>query len=393
MIRAALAFILCVVLGAAALAVSPAQNLIMELPHSRAPAPAPSPGACPFGTAYADGCAGAVAGTPQNPTLLQRYRANRPPWNVAGVDYRVGQSGPMSDPSVPGNLPACATYIANATPGENWVIVNSVPCTLANLDFSLHGGSCLLTSSAITTSGTLTLTNSNFLNGANANCGAFVLIRDNINFVGTYNTMDQGYNPIPQAIFYKETNTGNVTLEYNVLLHASAWDLELGGPGTFTIMYNYARGLGLYANHADWFGLSGNSGGIVLNEAFNTVYSDPTGCCATAICYISPNIQGPDSGYCKNDVYITSISAQAGAAGLGTVSLPVRVEPNGLSGPFTISDIYMDLTGVTVGYGLGATTSVGYAPPAVTCTGNKNLIDGTPLTKVFGTGASWMVCS
>jgi hypothetical protein len=45
---------------------------------------------CPRGNSYADGCAGAPPGTPQYPDLLTTYGVNRPPWNVAGVDYYVG---------------------------------------------------------------------------------------------------------------------------------------------------------------------------------------------------------------------------------------------------------------------------------------------------------------
>src|ERR1700744_2260487 len=41
-------------------------------------------------TAGADGCVEAPAGTPQHPKLLDIYQGNRPPWNVAGVDYHVG---------------------------------------------------------------------------------------------------------------------------------------------------------------------------------------------------------------------------------------------------------------------------------------------------------------
>jgi hypothetical protein len=57
--------------------------------------PPPSDGAspnCPRGTSYPDGCPGAPTppGAIQYPTLLSTYGPNRPPWNVAGVDYYVG---------------------------------------------------------------------------------------------------------------------------------------------------------------------------------------------------------------------------------------------------------------------------------------------------------------
>jgi hypothetical protein len=39
---------------------------------------------------WPDGCAGAPIGRPQYPALLAGYGPNRPPWNVAGVDYYCG---------------------------------------------------------------------------------------------------------------------------------------------------------------------------------------------------------------------------------------------------------------------------------------------------------------
>lgn len=60
-----------------------------------------SAGACPMGTAYPDGCANAPVCTQGSATCYQQTNffttftsvnmsANRPPWNVAGVDYPVG---------------------------------------------------------------------------------------------------------------------------------------------------------------------------------------------------------------------------------------------------------------------------------------------------------------
>jgi hypothetical protein len=88
----------------------------------------PMAGACPKGTAFADGCAGAQPGAGIYPTMLDVYGANRPPWNVAGVDYRVGaDEGPFKDPLLAANLPACASVRAGT---ESWVSINSVPCTI-----------------------------------------------------------------------------------------------------------------------------------------------------------------------------------------------------------------------------------------------------------------------
>ena len=98
----------------------------------------PPAGTCPKGTTYPDGCAVAQAGTPNYPDMLDVYGANRPPWNVAGVDYRVGaDSGPFKDPSIAANFPSCASFVAGT---QQWVRINSVPCNIDHLDlrFILH---------------------------------------------------------------------------------------------------------------------------------------------------------------------------------------------------------------------------------------------------------------
>src|SRR5690242_321391 len=97
---------------------------------------------CPRGTAYVsagDGCAGAQAtGSVQVANFFtgftgQSYPA-RPPWNVAGVDYPVGYSGTLNDPTTV-SLPACVT----AHSGSTWTInTDHQPCVLDHLDFGLH---------------------------------------------------------------------------------------------------------------------------------------------------------------------------------------------------------------------------------------------------------------
>lgn len=80
---------------------------------------------------------------PQNPHLLDTYGAHRPPWNVAGVDCPVGQTGAMQDVTT-ATLPSCATY----TSSDNTVYMTSAPCTLDHYDFALHDSTCLLIDSS-----------------------------------------------------------------------------------------------------------------------------------------------------------------------------------------------------------------------------------------------------
>jgi hypothetical protein len=70
-----------------------------------------APLALQAGQVYNDGLIGAPVGTPQFAGLLNGYRS-RPPWKVAGVDYRVGVASSgvtMLNPSVQSNLPAGCT--------------------------------------------------------------------------------------------------------------------------------------------------------------------------------------------------------------------------------------------------------------------------------------------
>ena len=78
--------------------------------------------ACPQGSAYADGCAGASQSATFQQSNFFTYAAqsgqtlsSRPPWNVAGVDYPVGATtavGSLTNPAA-GGLPSGCTYYAN----------------------------------------------------------------------------------------------------------------------------------------------------------------------------------------------------------------------------------------------------------------------------------------
>src|SRR5208283_804125 len=113
--------------------------------------------ACPHGSAYADGCSGAAAGSPQLPTILEGY-ATRPPWNVAGVDYPVGVPAGTSlkDPTTAA-LPTGCSFS-----GSTVTCSGSTPITLNGYDFSLRNGTTLHI-----TASNITVKNSHFLVGTN----------------------------------------------------------------------------------------------------------------------------------------------------------------------------------------------------------------------------------
>ena len=105
-----------------------------------------------------DGSANAPAGAPQFPNLLAAYGANRPAWEVAGVDYHVGvpQGLALKNPatiSMAGVSVNTTTHIVTVT-GNN--------VTLDGYDFSLNGGWQVTTQAANTK-----IANSNFVVGSN----------------------------------------------------------------------------------------------------------------------------------------------------------------------------------------------------------------------------------
>lgn len=363
------------------LAISPAQNTTAIL----------SQRICPYSASgFADGCSGYVPGLPQNPTLLLPYGANRPPWNVAGVDYRVGHSGALKDPSAAGTLPACATYSAGS---ENDVTINSAPCTIDHFDFSLNTGVCLIISSSITNNLNVTITNNNFVIGTTCHPpgGGMIAFLGNVTSFIRYNTFNEKYGNAFSNIINQQVD-GSTTIEYNVFLNADQAGIGLQGSGTYVVRFNYMFGLGCCTSHADWFILNNGSGKTFsIDEEFNTIVRDPVnqftaGGGAGAFCYISLN-PGVNftSGKCANDTYISPLNYD----GTTSVTYPVRVEPAGTVGLITISNNYIDYSG---SFGaIQSRSTLGTA--TVACSGNQNLTTGVRITTVVVVGSSFMTCN
>lgn len=80
-----------------------------------------------FTYAYPDGSANAPSGTSQFPSVLSGY-TKRPPWNVAGVDYRVGINTGVTLTSPSAN--------PNLTVGGHNATVNAANVTIDSVDFT-----------------------------------------------------------------------------------------------------------------------------------------------------------------------------------------------------------------------------------------------------------------
>lgn len=232
-----------------------------------------APIACAFspGSAGADGCSGALAGSPQYPTLLATYGVNRSPWNVAGVNYAVGApGGTFFDPST-ASLPAGCSYSSSI------VSCSGSNITVMGYDFSLHGGIKLSVTGG---SAGLTVTRNKF--ALAPNCSDPVV---NLSVTGvtgiTYNTFDGGGGTCGTLSFgsminASQTATGSIlTVEYNYFLNTPQDAVDMRGPasGTSQVItkYNlyYLEG---WQGHPDGFQTCGGNFNN-LQISYNTYYS------------------------------------------------------------------------------------------------------------------------
>ena len=364
----AVAFVLASAAIAAAL--SPAQNVTTALP----------PTICPHAAAgYADGCSAAtvVPGIPQNPTLLLRYGVNRPPWNAAGVDYRVGYSGGLADPAG-SSLPACASY--GNVGGNNTVTVNSAPCTIDHFDFSLHTGVCLTVSSSVT-SGPVTITNNNFIAGPGCENGV-----GQVYVAGTPTTVIIMHNTFDQSsatnftgfIYFNNPSSITGTVEYNSFKDGIKDAIDITQSGTFTMKYNYLFALGRGSSHSEWFQLVNPPGStIAVDSEFNTVSQIDinrfTSGGHAAWCYANIfNSVTVTSLTCSNEIYI----GPAPADGHLNIGYNIRVEPGNITFHMKLQNNYMDGSGGAANIESRSTNGTA----TVTCTGNHDMTNGSIIT-------------
>jgi T5SS/PEP-CTERM-associated repeat protein len=216
---------------------------------------------------YADGKAGAPAGTPQMPNLLASYPV-RPPWQVAGVDYAVGvptESG-LKDPatiSMPG---------VNVEAGEGSIFVTGNNVTLSGYDFSLEGGWTIYvtgSNDAIDDNYFKVSTNNSVPIGAGVSAV-------NLSVIG--NTIDGGGLGVendPSAVPTLIDDSGtSLTVEYNWLENAPQHIVEFAG-GTLIDEYNLIENVGYYfGGHVNYVQFNG---GVSVNSvvSYNTIYNPP----------------------------------------------------------------------------------------------------------------------
>lgn len=208
-----------------------------------------------------DGSANASAGSPQYSSLLDSYGANRPAWEVAGVDYHVGVPAGLAlkDPatiSMAGVSVNTATKIVTVT-GNN--------VTLNGYDFSLSGGWQVSVQAANTT-----ITNSNFLIGSN-NLAPIVSTASASNMTVSYCTIDgAGKDPGWGGLISYRGN--GFTVEQSWLKNAGGdmiQQIDGGANSTVVIQHNLIENGGLASGaHGDYTQLAGGPFNVEIN--YNT---------------------------------------------------------------------------------------------------------------------------
>jgi hypothetical protein len=340
---------------------------------------------CPQGQTYVsagDGCMKAQAtGSVQRTNFFTGFTGQtytvRPPWNVAGVDYAVGYSGTLKDPAAAGNLPACiSSYNANT------LIANAdmQPCMLDNLDFTLHGGYCVL----VTGSGgnTVTFSNDHFATGT-SNCTQYagwiqMQAGTTANILVKYSEFDDNYGCTCGGAITM-SGDGDVTVEYSAAVGVTGRFENIGSTSTGSIhnKYNYIEGIGSTYEHGEVVEIN-TANPYVYSELWNNYYASSTNCCDTALIYMTAGV-GPTAGNITTGTasYNVLIARRNPTLSLGgvVVSVPVWVEAtNGtIITNLTVSNNYIDSTGSFwpinsyPSDGTGAITNS-------TCSGNISLV-------------------
>jgi hypothetical protein len=328
---------------------------------------------CPLGNTFADGCPGAQsAGSVQHTNFFTGYGtvyANRPAWNVSGVDYPVGYSGTLTSAATP-TLPACATRSGST------ITINSAPCTITHLDFSVGNSWCLVDNAS--GASTVTIDNNKFANGSgcNANGGALLTLTGSAPVVVQYNqfTGNQvGGGGLLQALMQNNAPVTSIDVHYNAFIDTDQADIQLNSPTTLNVSFKYAEGVGCCTNHGDWV-IPNYSGTGAYNDSFDTVYSAGTRTNATTFCYVTAqNGAGVISGSCKNMTLVAAGAVQ-GQVGFMLESDQVTVNT------FVVTDNWIDSTD-SFGYYTDQSGSTFNGP--ITCSGNKDLITGATATGTF----------
>jgi hypothetical protein len=260
-----------------------------------------------------DGQANAPVGSPQLPNLLDTYGANKPAWNVAGVDYYVG-----APQGVALKNPATISMAGVSVDTTNHVVtVTGNNVTLDGYDFSLNGGWQVSVDAANTK-----IMNSSFVVGSN-DYTPIVGTEHASNLSVAYCTIDgAGHDAGVSGTLFLYSGT-NFSIEYSWLKNAGGDVIQqTGGSGAVVIEHNLIQDGGLNPqSHGDYTQLEGGPFTVAYN--YNTTVQN------------NGETQGLMTEY-------VSQGQIANNTMLGTVSYFTSVDTKSLTGRLTVQDNYYD---------------------------------------------------
>jgi hypothetical protein len=280
-----------------------------------------------------DGSAIAPIGSPQLPTLLQTYGANRPAWEVAGVDYHVG---------VPGGLalkdPATISMAGVKVDTVNKIVsVTGNDVTLDGYDFSLNGGWGVVTSAANTS-----ILDSKFVIGSNHNAPIQGWSSASNLFVGN-STIDGNGVGIGSTGLVSMNGDG-LTVQYSWLSNSAGDTIQAHGGGAIDLRYNLLEQGGLASGaHGDFLETYSNSTPQEAFHAtiqFNTTYQHDGGSGANQGFMLEPDV-GTSRGVITSGDYGNNTFVATG----GNQNYFLGVTTADIVNSVTAHDNYFDSTG------------------------------------------------
>lgn len=224
---------------------------------------------CPYTLrGYSDGCSGAIPAVQMLLSLLASYGNNRPPWNVAGVDYGVGIATGMvltdwQKVNVSGITIDNGHISCNGGTGS---------LTLNGIDFSLHGGAFFYNPKGGCTS--VTITNSKFgCSGSYSN----IVDQTGSPYTIKHNTFDSTGCTYGSAGYQNFISTANSLVQYNYFKNGPGEYFNTSAGAVdyrFNLIYQTVILDGVHMNYLQFTG-----GGSVtsLVVSFNTTYMDICG--------------------------------------------------------------------------------------------------------------------
>jgi hypothetical protein len=187
-----------------------------------------------------DGSANAPVGSPQLPNLLSG-EAVRPSWQVAGVDYAVGNPSnvTMKDPST------ISMSGVSVDAAHHMITVTGNNVTLDGYDFSLGGGWGVSTQAANTS-----ILNSKFVVGSNGNAP--------IHGTATASNLQVGYTSIEGkgvdlGIGLIEMKGSGLTVHYSAVMNSGGDLIQAHGSGIIDLQHNLIEQGGIASGaHGDF---------------------------------------------------------------------------------------------------------------------------------------------